>query len=613
MEKLEDTEIEKDTKSADQLNIKLYDFKRPDKFSKEQIRTISIIHETFARLTTVSLSTAMRALAHIHVASVDQLTYEEFIRSIPNPTTLAVINMAPLKGMAVLEIDPSVTGGIINRLFGGQGEGEEMSRELSEIELAVMESILVRMLGDLREAWSTLIDLHPRLGQIETNPQFCQIVPPTEMIVIITFQVKVGSVEGMMNFCIPYITIEPIVSKLTAQYMYSTVRRNPQLNRTAYEISADLPMDTEIFLDSGKHSLRALGQFGKKTSIPLPAWDRGEAILRSGGKDMSRLVRMAPENRRFWKFSFLNRVKTRFESDFSLKDLPVDTGHEKPADTQSFVKILEKGFSRLSDKIESLEHRHNQLSDQFLITGDDVNLQESGAAVSWRPFDFVSISDTDNLKMFIQPEHPQLIALVLSYLAPNMASQILSALPPLIQVNVAERIAGIDRTSPDVVRDIERVLRHKLSVVGRDAADTSVGGIGGIVEILNLTTRSVEKVIIDGLEDRNAELAADIKQHMFVFEDVTLLGDKSIAQVLDRVSDEELALAMKAVTDEEIHETILRALQPERREKIEGMIADLSHIRLSDIEAAQQNIVFQIRKMEDDGEIVVARPDELIE
>ncbi|MBN1410621.1 MAG: flagellar motor switch protein FliM [Spirochaetales bacterium] len=211
--------------ATDQKKIKIYDFKRPDKFSKDQIRTVSIMHETFARLTTTSLSAQLRSLVHVHVASVDQLTYEEFIRSIPNPTTLAVINMDPLKGSAILEIDPAVTFSIIDRLFGGQGEGSKYSRDLTDIEQSVMEGIIVRILGNMREAWSTVIDLRPRLGQIETNPQFAQIVPPTEMVVLVTLETKVGEVEGMMNFCIPYLTIEPIISKLSAQYWYSSVRR----------------------------------------------------------------------------------------------------------------------------------------------------------------------------------------------------------------------------------------------------------------------------------------------------------------------------------------------------------------------------------------------------
>jgi flagellar motor switch protein FliM len=220
-----DIETEEIHQPADQRKIKIYDFKRPDKFSKEQIRTVSIMHETFARLTTTALSAQLRSLAQVHVASVDQLTYEEFIRSIPNPTTLAVINMDPLKGSAILEIDPAITFSVIDRLFGGQGEGPKVTRELTDIEQSVMEGIIVRILGNMREAWSQVIDLRPRLGQIETNPQFAQIVPPTEMVVLVTLETKVGDVEGMMNFCIPYLTIEPIISKLSAQYMYSSIRR----------------------------------------------------------------------------------------------------------------------------------------------------------------------------------------------------------------------------------------------------------------------------------------------------------------------------------------------------------------------------------------------------
>ncbi|MDR1127037.1 MAG: flagellar motor switch protein FliM [Treponema sp.] len=219
------TEPEDFRPAADPRKIKLYDFKRPDKFSKEQIRTVSIMYETFARLSTTSLSAQLRSMVHVHVASVDQLTYEEFIRSIPTPTTLAIINMDPLKGNAILEIDPAITFSIIDRLFGGSGEGTKAQHELTDIETSVMEGIIVRILGNMREAWTTVIDLRPRLGQIDTNPQFAQIVPPTEMVVLVTLETKVGEVEGMMNFCIPYLTIEPIISKLSAQFWYSSVRR----------------------------------------------------------------------------------------------------------------------------------------------------------------------------------------------------------------------------------------------------------------------------------------------------------------------------------------------------------------------------------------------------
>ena len=212
---------------SDTRKIKIYDFKRPDKFSKEQLRTVSNMHETFARLTTTSLSAQPRSLVHVHVASVDQLTYEEFIRSIPTPTTLAVVNMDPLKGNAVLEIDPAITFCMIDLLFGGRGvTATNKNRDLTDIEQSVMEGIIVRILANMREAWTQVIDLRPRLGQIETNPQFAQIVPPSEMVVLITLETKVGDEEGMMNFCIPYLTIEPIISKLSSQFWFSSVRRS---------------------------------------------------------------------------------------------------------------------------------------------------------------------------------------------------------------------------------------------------------------------------------------------------------------------------------------------------------------------------------------------------
>ncbi len=210
-----------------QKKIKIYDFKRPDKFSKEQLRTVSNMHEAFARVTTTSLSAQLRALVHVHVASVDQLTYEEFIRSIPTPTTLAVINMDPLPGNAVLEIDPTITFCMIDRLFGGRGVTVgTKNRDLTDIEQEVMEGVIVRILANLREAWAQVIDLRPRFQQIETNPQFAQIVPPTEMVVLITLETKVADEEGMMNLCIPYIVIEPIISKLSSQFWFSSVRKS---------------------------------------------------------------------------------------------------------------------------------------------------------------------------------------------------------------------------------------------------------------------------------------------------------------------------------------------------------------------------------------------------
>ncbi len=273
--------------AKEQRKVKIYDFRRPDKFSKDQIRTLQMMHETFARLTTTALSAQLRALVSVHVASVDQLTYEEFIRSIPNPTTLAVVNMDPLKGSAVLEIDPSITFTIIDKLFGGTGESTKISRELTDIELSVMEGIIVRILGNLREAWSNVIDLRPRLGNIETNPQFAQIVPPNDMVVLITLETKVGEVEGMTNLCIPYITIEPVISKLSAQYWYSSIRKgatdeNMTIIQSRLE-TVNLPIIAEIGeVEVTMNEIMSL-QAGDVVKLPNTKVN-SEMVIRIGGR-----------------------------------------------------------------------------------------------------------------------------------------------------------------------------------------------------------------------------------------------------------------------------------------------------------------------------------------
>lgn len=205
-----------------QRKIKVYDFKRPDKFSKDQIRTLYMLHENFARLLNTYLSAHLRALVHINVASVDQLTYEEFIRSLPSPSVISVFNMRPLKGNVILEVNPNIVFSIIDRLFGGPGVAPAKPRSLTDIEEAIVRRVINKALESFQEAWKQVIAIEPRLEVIETNPQFTQIVPPSDMVVIITLQAKIGPAEGLINICIPYFVLEPIMSKLTTTFWVSS-------------------------------------------------------------------------------------------------------------------------------------------------------------------------------------------------------------------------------------------------------------------------------------------------------------------------------------------------------------------------------------------------------
>lgn len=201
-----------------QRKVKVYDFKRPDKFSKDQIRTLYMLHENFARLLNTYLSAHLRALVHINVASVDQLTYEEFIRSLPNPSVISIFQMKPLKGNAILEMNPNIIFAIIDRMFGGLGLPPAKARPLTDIEEAIVKRMINKALESFQEAWKQVVAIEPRFEVIETNPQFTQIVPPNDMVVIITLQAQIGQAEGLINICIPYLVLEPIMSKLTTTF-----------------------------------------------------------------------------------------------------------------------------------------------------------------------------------------------------------------------------------------------------------------------------------------------------------------------------------------------------------------------------------------------------------
>ena len=229
-----------------------------------------------------------------------------------------------------------------------------------------------------------------------------------------------------------------------------------------------------------------------------------------------------------------------------------------------------------------------------------------------RPFDFIRRTDPAHLLNFIQQEHPQTIALILAYLEPNKASVILQNLPHEVQSDVARRIATMDRTSPEVLREVERVLEKKLSTLSSEDY-SAAGGVESIVEILNLVDRASEKQIIEQLEDEDPELAEEIKKRMFVFEDIVMLDDRSIQKVMREVDSQELAKALKSV-DTEVQDKIFRNMSKRAAGMLKEDMEYMGPVRLKDVEEAQQKIVSIIRHLEDTGEIVIARvgEDELV-
>ncbi len=227
------------------------------------------------------------------------------------------------------------------------------------------------------------------------------------------------------------------------------------------------------------------------------------------------------------------------------------------------------------------------------------------ASLQVRPFEFVRKTDASQLLNFIQDEHPQTIALILAYLPPAQASAVVSALPLDKQADVAKRIAQMDRTSPDVIKEVERVLERKLaSLVNQDY--TIVGGVDAIVEILNSVDRGTEKHIMENLEIEEPELADEIKRKMFVFEDILALDDKTIQRVLRDVDNNDLGIALKGAA-EEVQNVIFNNLSKRLVAMIREDMEYMGPVRMKDVEEAQQKIVNVIRKLEDSGEIIISR------
>ncbi|KGX88439.1 flagellar motor switch protein FliM [Pontibacillus litoralis] len=209
-------------KEETEKKVKVYDFKRALRFSKDQIRSLSRIHENFARLLTTYFSAQLRTYVQISIASVDQIPYEEFIRSIPKKTILNIFSVAPLDGRIVLETNPNIAYAMLDRMLGGRGESINKIEGLTEIETKIMSQMFEKAIDSLQEAWSSIVEIDPQLEEFEENPQFLQMVSPNETVVVISLNTEIGESSGMINICIPHVVLEPIIPKLSVHYWMQT-------------------------------------------------------------------------------------------------------------------------------------------------------------------------------------------------------------------------------------------------------------------------------------------------------------------------------------------------------------------------------------------------------
>lgn len=220
-------ELDMDTiKEQDEKQVKNYDFERPAKFSKEHLRTLEIIFEHYGRLLSTNLPIYLRKNVTVGVASSETITFSEFTNALGTPSILGIANFSPLTGNIILELSTNLGYAMIDRMLGGMGTPLDKTREFSEIELSIIEKMIVVSLQLMREPWRNVVDIVPYLDRLETNPQFAQVIAPNDMVALVTLNIKIGEVEGLMNVCLPFFTLEDIMERLNTKYWFANMQKS---------------------------------------------------------------------------------------------------------------------------------------------------------------------------------------------------------------------------------------------------------------------------------------------------------------------------------------------------------------------------------------------------
>lgn len=276
---------EDEEKEVDEKTLSLYDFRRPDRVSKDQMRTLQNLHEGYARQFSTTLTNFLRTFVEIELVSVDQLTFSEFVMSISNPSCIYVFKMEPLDGSAIVEINPSLVFFIIDRLFGGQGKPSEQNRELTQIEQNVIHRIVERGLSDLKDVWEHIGVFSPRIETYETNPQFVQIAPPGETVILISLEVRMQNASGLMSLCFPYMLLDSVISNLSGESWMSSQSTSTKETHDLLdnEIRA-LQVPVTAVIGQTRISIRDLLQLQRGDILCLDKKKEDDILLQIGGK-----------------------------------------------------------------------------------------------------------------------------------------------------------------------------------------------------------------------------------------------------------------------------------------------------------------------------------------
>jgi flagellar motor switch protein FliM len=570
-----------------EYRVKRYDFKRPDKFAMDQIRTIYMMHETFTRRALATLSAITHHQVELSVRLVDQCTYVEYIEKVGPGSALAVVAMNPLRGSIAIEFTEDIAAHLIHSVCGGNATDVEKG-PLSELAELALSHGAERLLRHLAEAWSPVVDLKPQIGGIESDPQHAQIVPPTEMIVLVAVDVRIGENTGAINIAMPYIMIEPIVHLLSARYWFSMIRSRPRTECVSDAV-AGLDLEMQVAYETAPIRLSNLRKVCAGELLLLKT--TGQASLMLGEEEVATLAAKPNEvsQAEYRRFAVLSASRPE------VLESPGPTDHLIPR-----LDDLTHKIDRLFGDVQALSETQRVLSQDLAsesVPERDVSLARA------------TTKHAETLAVFLSAERHQMISFVLSLLSPELAATLLSSLDPAVQPDVVKRLVQSGETDA-IFRD--RVSAYLSRVIAQQLSARALGGPVVVSQILNQTPRSVERHIMETFQQEAPELFESVARLMFVFEDFVLVDKNAIRKLLARVSTDEMAMAMKDVPDE-VARHILGALEADVAGELEESIGRLGRVRRQDVDTAQREVIEELRQLEEAGEVIVARPEEMLE
>lgn len=559
--------------------VKSYDFTKPDKFSWDQIHTLELIHDNFSRLAGTYLSNCLKTQVQVIRVTVDQMTYQEFLDQVQSSTLYTVCQLDPLKNYLLWAWDLSAMKLLLNTLFGGSGQGttsetSEFPTELEHKALDVAEEGLQRALA---EAFSPI--LPQGKGKVitrEHQAQFVQIVPPLEMVISVSFRLKLGETEGQMNLALPYLTLEPLMGLLSTNFWIgSPYRIDREFNPWAQRLSRQLPFRVELAWQGEPLSLKDLSQLKKGSRIPLKVTPTGPELKLMRGQSV-----LFPLN-----------VK---DPGAKILDLVLEATNPFLSEAENPSQAVLREIRALKDSLKP------KAKDIVPSLSPGANTQEKSTAAP-SPFDGLLASlnlpqDLEHLADVLREVRPQTLSWILAQLPPSSAGRILGLQEPQRQVDCAQRLTCLGSVNSQVLSRIEAYLGEILAR-DRGTIQQKREGVDLLTEILSHGPRDLEKTVVEALDALAPELAQAIKDRLFTFEDLILLEEGSLCWCLEQWEIPLLCQALQG-TNESFRSSLVQLMTAPRRRELETCLGRQTPLRMHQIQEARNSLIESLKVWE---------------